>query len=310
MLRLVELHVRKFRDLVDGGPLRFGPGPVFLLGPNGSGKTTLLELIGVLLGDDLGPLFKEEDAVDLSWALEAEGAGETPATRLEMSLSIHAVARSTSTDARTAKRERRRWRASGVLPARSADEQTITFWQDESGAQNFDNTRKKLFIAAEFTREANELGWLFDLALACSKLETELGETDRISERFWLFNKQLFAESLRRFDEALVQFDLIAGSRDQAVEIEEIDEQINFSHDLPNWVLSLLLDKTIRFDDHPDLIHLSRLLGAEGVEFRPRLVSDDGRGRRRWRGFDIYVHWGAGAIHHHSTSINQMAAKR
>ena len=78
MLRLVELHVRKFRDLVDGGPLRFGPGPVFLLGPNGSGKTTLLELIGVLLGDDLGPLFKEEDAVELSWVLEAEGAGETP----------------------------------------------------------------------------------------------------------------------------------------------------------------------------------------------------------------------------------------
>ncbi|MBK7759014.1 MAG: AAA family ATPase, partial [Deltaproteobacteria bacterium] len=82
MLRLVELHVRKFRDLVDGGPLRFGPGPVFLLGPNGSGKTTLLELIGVLLGDDLGPLFKEEDAVELSWVLEAEGEGETPATRL------------------------------------------------------------------------------------------------------------------------------------------------------------------------------------------------------------------------------------
>ena len=299
MLRLVELHVRKYRDLVDGGPLRFGPGPVFLLGPNGSGKTTLLELIGVLLGDDLGPLFKEEDAVELSWVLEAEGAGETPTTRLELSLSVDAVSR-TSTDDRTAKRTRRGWRASGVLPARSESEQTITFRQDESGAQHFDNTRKKLFIAAEFTREANERGWLFDLALACSMFETELGEARRVSERLLPFDRQLYTESLRRLDEAHAQFDLIVGSREQAVEIEEQDERVKFSHDLPDWVYLPADDNITQRDDHPDLILLARLLGADRVTLRARLVSDDGRGRRRWRGFDLYVHWGGGAKHHHS----------
>ena len=299
MLRLVELHVRKFRDLVDGGPLRFGPGPVFLLGPNGSGKTTLLELIGVLLGDDLGPLFKEEDAVELSWVLEAEGEGETPTTRLEMSLSIDAVPRP-SADERTSRRARRGWRASGVLPARSEDEQTITFQQDEKGVIHFETTKKQALVMPGLSLSAHERGWLVELSLACSMLEKKLAEPRRVSERFLPFEHQFFVESLRRFDEALAQFDLIVGSRDQAVEIEEQDEQIKFSHDLPNWVLLPTDDNTTHRDDHTDLVLLTRLLGADRVEFRPRLVSDDGRGRRRWRGFDIYVHWDGGAIHHHS----------
>jgi energy-coupling factor transporter ATP-binding protein EcfA2 len=303
MLRLVELHVRKYRDLIDGGPLRFGPGPVFLLGPNGSGKTTLLELIGVLLGDDLGPLFREEDAVELSWVLEAEGEGETPATRLELSLSVDAVVRSTTTDARTAKRARRGWKISGVLPARGADERSIDFWQDSTGAQLFTLASGKSLVVDRVELGVNEPGWLFELALAISDAETVRGNDVRGSDRIELVEEQLDPGSPSRLDEALMQFVQIVGNDEDSIEIvapDEHSEQGSASHDLPAWVPWPTETNRIQTTDHPDLQLLTRLLGAERVELRPRLLSDDGRGRRRWRGFDIYVHWGGGALHHHS----------
>ena len=300
MLRLVELHVRKYRDLVDGGPLRFGPGPVFLLGPNGSGKTTLLELIGVLLGDDLGPLFKEEDAVELSWVLEAEGEGETPATRLELSLSIDPVVRANSEE-RTARRARRWWRASGVLPARQTNEQSIHFSDGSDGdmTAKLDTGESLLLGSPPESVGAQHAYWLNQLRFFLDPLPEGRSEDIEGADRLFEIIKSFTAHHSTRLDEANVLFDKIVGNHDKPVEIEELNAQRDTSHDLPSWVTFTTSAKSPR-DGHPDLTLLTRLLGADRLEFRPRLVSDDGRGRRLWRGFDIYVHWGGGAIHHHS----------
>jgi energy-coupling factor transporter ATP-binding protein EcfA2 len=300
MLRLVELHVRKYRDLVDGGPLRFGPGPVFLLGPNGSGKTTLLELIGVLLGDDLGPLFREEDAVELSWVLEAEGGGETPTTRLELDLSIDAVSR-TRTDERTAKRTRRGWSINGVLPARSQNEQTLEFREFAGGSLSYRFGAQEISPEdSEAGSEVEQPGYLntvcFHLGLAAAGHDLDATSYDRL---YGITDRRTFRR-LTRLDEALTQFDQIVGLHDESVELLEQPNIAVMPQELPNWVSSLTDGKTIDSTDHPDLTLLTHLLGADRVEFRPRLVSDDGRGRRRWRGFDIYVHWDGGAMHHHS----------
>lgn len=300
MLRLVELHVRKFRDLVDGGPLRFGPGPVFLLGPNGSGKTTLLELIAVLLTDDLGPLFKEEDAVDLSWALEAEGEGETPTTRLELSLSIDAVSRSTSTDARTAKRERRGWAIHGKLPARSQDEQTLEFRESPGGSVSYNFGAQTISIEGLDPESIVEQEGYLEIVR--THMDVVAAEHDLDSEgldRFLEIIGRYIYRRLTRFDEALTLYDKILGVHDEPVELLEQPFMAVVPQDLPDWVRAPTDGMNID-TNHPDLTLLTRLLGAERVEFRLRLVSDDGRGRRRWRGFDIYVHWGGGAMHHHS----------
>lgn len=298
MLRLVELHVRKYRDLVDGGPLRFGPGPVFLLGPNGSGKTTLLELIGMILRDDLSPLFEEDGAVELSWVLEAEGEGEVPTTRLEMQLSIDAAVK-TSTEERTARRVRRGWKLSGVLPARSQNEQTIRFTQD-SGFNFVVRLTPNSPPRRVDTGGETDL-WLWEIDAIINALLSEPNQV--VDKGFSPVSKIVSNHVLghpQRLDEACLQFDKIVGNHEDSIEIEEQGEGGEASHDLPAWVPLPTVNSARSSTDHPDLTLLTHLLGAESVEFRPRLVSDDGRGRRRWRGFDIYVHWDGGAIHHHS----------
>ena len=303
MLRLVELHVRKYRDLVEAEPLRFGPGPVFLLGPNGSGKTTLLELVGVLLRGDLGPLFKEEEAVELSWVLEAEAKGVT--TRLELTLEIEPLTHFGS-DERAARRTRRRWRASGVLPARSAEEQPILFSHTVDEAPEFWlKSGEMLHVDDPTKRGADYEFWLLELALDLASVEDARGKEVIGADRIENVDDLMDPGNPVRFDEALSCFGQIVGDHNDTIELEERDEKENWpndveqSHDIPEWVrLPNALDT--QTSEHADNSLLNRLLGAERVEFSPRLISVNGRGHRRWRGFDIYVHWDGGAIHHHS----------
>jgi hypothetical protein len=260
-----------------------------------------LELLGVLLGDDLGPLFKEEDAVELSWVLEAEGEGETPTTRLELSLSVDAAVRATTTDARTAKRERRGWKIHGVLPARRENEQTIQFMQGSQAAAQFKLATGAILLVEGSGIEPSEKGWLFEtfgvesITTTTDGIEVEVEIYDRLVP----FNVRIFVERVVRFDEANTQFDTLVGNHDDSIVIQEQGNHVEVFDLLPSWV-HLHPAGVIQSNDHPDLVLLTRLPGADRVEFRPRLVSDDGRGRRRWRGFDIYVHWGGGVLHHHS----------
>ncbi|MCK6514212.1 ATP-binding protein [Myxococcota bacterium] len=303
MLRLVELHVRKYRDLVDGGPLRFGPGPVFLLGPNGSGKTTLLELIGVLLQSDLRPLFREEQAVELSWVLEAEAEGVT--TRLELTLEIEPLTHSGS-DERAARRTKRKWRATGVLHARSAEEQPILFSHTVDEAPEFRlKSGERLHVDDPTKVGADHKFWLLELAMDLASVEDARGDEVIGADRIENVDDLMDPEFPVRFDEALSCFGQIVGDHNDTIEMEERDKKENWpndieqSHDIPDWVrLPNALDT--QTTEHTDSSLLNRLLGAERVEFSPRLISVNSRGHRRWRGFDIYVHWDGGAIHHHS----------
>lgn len=321
MLRLVELHVRKYRDLVDGGPLRFGPGPVFLLGPNGSGKTTLLELIGVLLRDDLSPLFGEDGAVELSWVLEAEGEGElrapvfliqnlnvTAQTTPQQSMRPDDDSQPGNLDA-----NKREWRYSAQLC---------------SDREHFDGPAIEVApgVSPEFKPEINfepVNGWP-DRASDGSYLANlflrfgfSRARDTKSTERITDFSRQIrpilrgIARS-RRFSEATEPFEHIVGAHpDQEVAWAQSLENATpewpaalfgapgWAEPLIRWDLTTpIRDDTITIDPLYSL--LLQLLGAEKIELHPRLISDNGRGRRFWRGFDLYVHWGGGAKHHHS----------
>lgn len=56
MLRLRQLTIHRYRDVVPGTQLNFHDGVNVVLGPSGSGKTTLLELISMVLRFDFEPL--------------------------------------------------------------------------------------------------------------------------------------------------------------------------------------------------------------------------------------------------------------
>lgn len=318
MLRLVELHVRKYRDLVDGGPLRFGPGPVFLLGPNGSGKTTLLELIGVLLGDDLGPLFKEEDAVELSWVLEAESKHGPAPVYLSQTLSISKPIAATAATAQSMLTEidgaqKREWKNSLQFSSqrKSTDGPTIELAHDVSPKFNSD---LELASTHEWPDRATDSSFLPNLFLHLGRVSADTPAANEqiteISEWIALFLHVLAKTS--RFEEALEAFQFIVGGRpDQKV--ASAQSFVNGTpanpaalFGVPHWPRALIRwDLTVPIDalktnDDPLYQMLLRLLGAERIELHPRLSSDNGRGRRVWHGFELYVHWGGGAIHHHS----------
>lgn len=56
MLRLRQLTIHRFRDVVPGTELHFHDGINVVLGTSGSGKTTLLELVSMVLRFDFSPL--------------------------------------------------------------------------------------------------------------------------------------------------------------------------------------------------------------------------------------------------------------
>ncbi|MCK6523891.1 hypothetical protein L6R49_20985 [Myxococcota bacterium] len=74
MLRLRRVHIHKYRGVLPGEELRFGPEAVFVLGRNGAGKTTFLELLTRLVACDVSHFVKEGGAVDVEWELGWESA--------------------------------------------------------------------------------------------------------------------------------------------------------------------------------------------------------------------------------------------
>lgn len=75
MLRLRRVHIHKYRGVLPGEALRFGPEAVFVLGRNGAGKTTFLELLTRLVACDVSHFVKEGGAVDLEWEMVEDLAG-------------------------------------------------------------------------------------------------------------------------------------------------------------------------------------------------------------------------------------------
>lgn len=76
MLRLRRVHIHKYRGVLPGEELRFGPEAVFVLGRNGAGKTTFLELLTRLVAFDV-PYFMKTEAgeVDIEWETVEDFAG-------------------------------------------------------------------------------------------------------------------------------------------------------------------------------------------------------------------------------------------
>lgn len=315
MLRLVELHVRKYRDLVDGGPLRFGPGPVFLLGPNGSGKTTLLELIALLLMDDLRPLFEEREPVEMSWILETDSEPGQPPVYLRQILSISEPAAPAAqyNETELGQLNEREWNNHIQFSSSEdgCDGPAIELRHDASPKFNPEMSFDTL---NQWPDRTSEFGYLQHLSIYMQRATPDDAiATRRIMEiAKWMRSFIRVFVSIQRFSEALEPFQYIVGGQpDQKSAWAQSIENGTPDHPaqpfgVPRWPLTLIRwDLTVPISDlntNNDPLYrlLLQLLGAESIELHPKLVSDNGRGRRIWRGFDVYVHWDGGAIHHHS----------
>ncbi|MCK6517090.1 hypothetical protein L6R46_18765, partial [Myxococcota bacterium] len=86
MLRLRRVHIHKYRGVLPGEELRFGPEAVFVLGRNGAGKTTFLELLTRLVACDVSHFVKEGGAVDVEWEMVEDDPVDNPYGGLVLSL--------------------------------------------------------------------------------------------------------------------------------------------------------------------------------------------------------------------------------
>ena len=100
MLRLRRVHIHKYRGVLPGEALRFGPEAVFVLGRNGAGKTTFLELLTRLVACDLRPFVKEGGEVDVEWEMVEDHPTGNPYGDLFLSLRYVQVVMASSAPAR------------------------------------------------------------------------------------------------------------------------------------------------------------------------------------------------------------------
>lgn len=63
-MKLTRLRIHRYRDVVPGTALEFGPTLNLVLGDNGSGRTTLLELLSRVIAADFSGLLSEEFSLE------------------------------------------------------------------------------------------------------------------------------------------------------------------------------------------------------------------------------------------------------
>ncbi len=69
-LRVTKVIIKEFRHLQQPATLRFGAGPIVLLGRNGTGKTNLLLLLDSIVSGNFVRFANDPGRMDVSWTLE------------------------------------------------------------------------------------------------------------------------------------------------------------------------------------------------------------------------------------------------
>jgi energy-coupling factor transporter ATP-binding protein EcfA2 len=339
-LRLRRLTIRKYRDLAGPVDLEFGRGHVFLLGKNGTGKSTLLELIWFLITFNLELLRDDEVGVDIEWTIETSGPREgRNAATVTARFEAEALSRREAHDREDIIYNiideifTNKW----IFSLRCSINEEIDIPVDNN--HNY-NSSTDLNHKHDSPRPADQLQmrWRFDeppsVRIGDHDLSSKFGEARSvISENsiqfIYRYMMKLLSQSSLEANGLIAPFmfeiEKITNFHmqhiyDESLEVHQriVDRsgytktpndpkyiQNDRSDFLPTHLLSSLLrpvDKPQPQPAEPYPLHpwLLPLLNAKTVDAHPRLYQRDAKGQSTYQGFDIYVTWPDGSLHHHS----------
>lgn len=321
MLRLRRVHIHKYRGVLPGEELRFGPEAVFVLGRNGAGKTTFLELLTRLVLYNLRPFVKEGGEVDVEWEVLEDVHERTLCLRYVQTQGETLPNLGDRVNAPTPEPS---WRLEGWLSKATAADGDSTpllrfeLYSDQRLRVEQPTSGAAIPLTVDGGSELVEHP-LVQIAHSISyhgAAQLNDGEwAGSIAAEVFNFVSSWSAILLTRFDEALEIFRTIVVSpeRSEALPTAELQSfgQYFGARFIPRE-LSAAYPRTKPFtfpnqvftpDTVPEgsrfLAPLFEAFGALEVELRPRLVEQDERGRSLWRQFDVFVVWPGGLKQRH-----------
>lgn len=330
MLRLRQVTIHRYRSVLPGTHLRFGPGFVFVLGKNGSGKTTLLDLLAKLIAGNLGPLRDEGQPLDVEWELEADvPAGDVPGPERVRGWFRFTLERAEST-------------LPVALPGQAGLTQTLTWrlegrfsgWkavEAEGEGAEAELVEDPVGVPLRFVY-SSEASPVYEPSMAglvkpgasspvpfgpaTSVIRTVFGELaqvifERPDVRDWvsrvLHLDLLVFPHLFRFDEALSTFQRITDARAEDAVMFKVaaggeGKTVAWPRFLPEELGTDIISEFARLLGRNGAVPLKQplteLLEAEAIDFIPN-ESERSNDSITYRGFDIHVTWPGGHRHRH-----------